>query len=391
MRFPARWHAASRWLIPLAMGMAAALVAAALTFGTGGVRLGSDSPLYLNGAASLLAGDGVPRGASPYAGYVVFLAAVTGFGGGLAAIGAVQILLAGVTAAAVTDVAQRRFGVVPALAGGLLLLAYLDLWRWYGYVLTDALFATMIAAAVWSIDRAMTGRREYVVAAVLVGFAAAVVRPNGWFLALVVGVFLALTASGPLARRVLRSAAVVAVVAVGWSFTIDTAASYATPAEMLQDGAVIWGWPPGWIEMPAAPGETGLVGYVLSHPIASLELGLRRVLTELGQVRPYYSTVHNAVIAVVLVPLYVFAVIGVPRAIGSRTGRVVMVVVAAHLAFVGATFADYDGRFLMYVLPLVAVLSGAGVASVLARLGWSSPTADDLGGSPTAEPDAGEA
>lgn len=365
-----RLHAAPPWILPLAIGIGAALVAAVLTFGTGGVRLGEDSPRYLDGAASLLEGHGVPRGASPYAGYVVFLAAVTGVGGGLAAIGAVQVVLAGVTAAAVTDVAARRFGPVAGLTAGLLLLAYLDLWRWYGYVLTDALFVTLMTIAVWAVDRATTGRRRYLVAAVVTAAAAAFVRPNGWFLAAAAGVFLSLTARGPLGRRALSAAATVAVVALGWSFTLDTAASHAAPGQMLQDGAVIWGWPPSWIDMPAAPEGKGLVGYVLSNPIASLELGLRRVAIELGQVRPYYSTAHNAVIAVVLVPLYVLAAIGVPRALGSRTGRVIVVAVAAHLAFIAATFADYDGRFMTYVLPLVAVLSGAGAVSVLARLRW---------------------
>ena len=64
----------------------------------------------------------------------------------------------------------------------------------------------------------------------------------------------------------------------------------------------------------------------------------------------------------VLLPLYALATVGVATAWRHPLTHLLVAVIAAHLLFVAVSFADYDGRFLLYVLGPFAALAGAGFA-----------------------------
>jgi hypothetical protein len=57
---------------------------------------------------------------------------------------------------------------------------------------------------------------------------------------------------------------------------------------------------------------------------------------------------------------------GWPAVRGNPLARWLLAVVAAHAAFVALTHADWDGRYLAHVLPLLYVFSGVGLARSLA-------------------------
>jgi hypothetical protein len=85
-----------------------------------------------------------------------------------------------------------------------------------------------------------------------------------------------------------------------------------------------------------------------------------------GHVKPYFSLLHNAYIAIVLYPLYFFAY----RACRSvRFNRSALVFLLSFVGVQGATVMvtteNWDGRFLMPALPFIFILSAFGISNFL--------------------------
>jgi len=139
----------------------------------------------------------------------------------------------------------------------------------------------------------------------------------------------------------------------------------AVPGYALRSGRVIYRHSAFQVEMPpdATPGGAGWLAdlaYVGRHPVATLELGARRVAVELAHVRPYYSVRHNALIVAILLPLYGLAALGAAATWRHPLTQLLLAVVAGHLGLVAISLADYDGRFLVHIVGPLGALAAAG-------------------------------
>jgi hypothetical protein len=85
------------------------------------------------------------------------------------------------------------------------------------------------------------------------------------------------------------------------------------------------------------------------------------VLTELAHARPFYSRSHNLAISPFLPPFYLLAALGFVVVRKQRLAWLLAGIIAGHVAVIGLTFADWDGRFLRHFLPLVGVLFARGL------------------------------
>ena len=94
--------------------------------------------------------------------------------------------------------------------------------------------------------------------------------------------------------------------------------------------------------------------------MSTLKLTGLRVAAEFGHVRPFYSKLHNTALLLFLPTIYASAVYGFYK---LRTEPLVLLVIAIvlyHTLIIAAFFADWDGRFLLYIFPLIGVLSSSG-------------------------------
>ncbi len=373
---PSAWSRSpsrAKWAVVLAF-----LVVNGSWMALGGiVRTGGDTQRYQIAGAALSEGRFVPRQAglyvrkaTSYLAYDAVIAVAMVAGTGMIGVVAFQLCVAALAALAQYDLGRTLGGPwSAALAAGLLVLNP-DIARWHTYILTESLFTSSVILTVWAVHRASLrpGPAAFVLTALAFAFTL-FLRPNGWVVAFVVVIFL-IARFAPRRVFVAGLAGALGLFALGAVYVpaLHNAIQAETPEESLRKGEVIWGHSPSRIPMPedldpAGPGWTRATAFVVRHPLACARLACVRVFTEFSHVRPFYSKAHNALVVVFLFPTYVLAIIGLWRSRRDPLAHLLALVVAGQMVVIALTFADWDGRFLLYVLPQVIVLAGAGLVS----------------------------
>jgi 4-amino-4-deoxy-L-arabinose transferase-like glycosyltransferase len=336
-----------------------------------GVQLGGDTSRYTDGADNILQGRGFQDRQASYPGYVAVVALCEQLGVGLAGVVALQLGVAAGAAVALYDLGRKLGGRGTGVISAALFLANPDIVRWHHYILPDSLYISLVILATWAIYRATERQKGWYLVAAAVVLGAAFVRPNGWILVPIALAFWA-TRVRSLVRPRWPAVASIAVLAIAGAVAVlcfRTGAEETAMGRMLDRGEVIWGYPEARLQLPVdaeftSTSLSAAVGYVARHPLESAHIAAARVVTELVPVRPYYSPPHNAVLLVGMPLLYVLALIGL---IGVRTQPLVYLlgaVIGSHLLIIALTFASWDGRFVLYVFPLITVFSARGIVDL---------------------------
>ncbi len=343
-----------------------------------GVKAGGDTGIYVDGAAALLNGEPLTARQPSYVGYIAVVAAFQAIGAGLTGLVIAQVAAAVVAAVAVYRLAV---GLGGRLAGSLSLLWFafdINTNRWHAYILSDSLFMSCLVVSALLVHgaKARPSRwSRYAVASVVL-VTAGLIRPEGWFVIPVAVLYWVARADGDASRKVAALAAglaacigLYAVVAPRLGGNLQAVG----PAEMLRSGQTIWEYDNWRVEMPDDPvwsshtGSEAAVIYAVRHPISTAKLMGARLLVHVVHVRPYYSRAHNLIIGAWLLPLYTAAIAG---AWALRRHPLVWwcgLVLATQSLVVALTHADWDGRYLAHVMPLVYPFAAFGLAAVLQR------------------------
>jgi len=113
---------------------------------------------------------------------------------------------------------------------------------------------------------------------------------------------------------------------------------------------------------------TCLLMFMYSNPVYFLKITSLKLLLFLGNIKPYFSRAHNALIIGFLFPLYFFALKGFQYFMAHRKEHYFMAgFIIMQTAIVSLTSENWDGRFLIPVLPFVFMLSAVGINRWLQR------------------------
>lgn len=106
--------------------------------------------------------------------------------------------------------------------------------------------------------------------------------------------------------------------------------------------------------------------YVLHNPLHFLRMAALKLLSFFNMTRPYYSSIHNILLAAFFLPVYIFSIFGLRRLISSRPFAWFLLSLLI-LYPLGATFQcdDWHSRFTMVVFPYFILLGAWGVHSLL--------------------------
>jgi hypothetical protein len=105
-----------------------------------------------------------------------------------------------------------------------------------------------------------------------------------------------------------------------------------------------------------------VASFILQNPWYWSKLFGLKVYYLLSHTRPFWSGTHNWYSILILVPSYILflrALVG--KTLDVRVKLFSTVFLLIHIISVGVTSEDWDGRFLIPMLPVIFVFSGAGL------------------------------
>lgn len=352
-----------------------------------GIMPAGDTHFYLTGANKLLQGMPLSGDENLYAGYISFIATHLIAGLPLSAVIISQILISAAGVVAISDCARRLAGPAAGLLAGSIYALNIDLHRFAFYILSDSVMISAIILLVYCVYRAITSTlNRWVVLTILSGLAVAFLRVNGWLFAGAIWLFLALSRPGWSRKvRVMSIVLMGSVFLTGISHTMHASGKKSGITGLMVQGRVIWGDAESAIPMPPrqTEGQDGLVatvGYCASAPIACASLGGRRIFTELIHTRSFHSFKHNLAVWMTFPLCYMLAILGLWRFRRQALPKLIIGIISIQLGMVALTGADWDGRFILTIMPLVMLFASIGAIFVFRTLSryqlwsrWSSP------------------
>lgn len=299
--------------------------------------------------------------------YSLVIASSLLLGIGLKGVVAFQLFCSGLSAYFLYLLAKYLFH---SSRGALWLVLYYTCWLyaqcWDFYILSDSLFVSL-SILIGYVCLVMKGGWRPFLLVVLVGVGL-FLRPNGFVLLLAVCVY-----------EFAKSYRLSKGQFVWWCLGIGVALPFGLVAlnkslmayfsTLIMDnyitGEIISGYK-GWlvntkeIVLPDKHGvplaEMGW--FTMHHPWVMLQLVAAKLFFYFGHIRPYYSQVHNCLIVAVLWPAYALAIRTVRKKYLLREQVFFVSALVGCQAFVVALYMeDWDGRFLLPVLPYVFLLA----------------------------------
>lgn len=371
---PASWHTSRG--VGIASILALFVAVNVVMIGVLGVRTGGDTPIYLEGAHRLALGEPLLGRQASYLGYLWFIVAAGVLHDGYWPIVILQVVAATGAALAVYLAGAELGGQAAGVMAVAMLALDFDTNRWHTYVLTDSLYGSALMLSLWAAYRAaqeVEGQARWLIAVAAVSVAG-LIRPEGWFLAPATALYAIVTAPPRRRRLTLAITAIWFILIILTLPRLGGNVSAIGPNTMLRAGQTIWSYD-GWrVPMPAgAPSQgsesTAALAYGAEYPLSTALLMVTRVGVHLVHARPFYSAAHNAAILLWLLPVYALAAAGWWNTAHRQLAWWCLAVIASQAVVVAIGHADWDGRYLAHVLPVLYPFAGLGTLASLRGVG----------------------
>lgn len=283
----------------------------------------------------------------------------------------VQALLLTAAGAALFDLARRHSGPLAGYLAASAILLNPMVSQWVRFVLTEAMFYSLIVFAVWAAERVVAGRGGQL-SLIAVAVAITMTRPNG----VLVGAA-CLTALVAVRLRAPQRGVVVLLVWGMAASILVAGLNDATPrygwdtAAYTVEGVVIEGAEHARtsIEMPQPTrpirSNRDLILYAAEHPTAVGRLALTRIFIETIQIRRHYPSVVNLAVGLFMAGYLVASVVGLVMLARTPLTRVSLLVAVPLALLIGGTFAVAEGRFGWAFLIAFSAHAGVGGSRAL--------------------------
>lgn len=359
------------WLLALALTWA---LVQWVAFNKFGVLISIDSEVYLTDAQAMIQGE-LPSGRSfMYLSYSALLAIIQWFGFDASAIVAVQLLtsLGAVFCAfflAKHIHGSRWSGVVAAL----LYIVWIKIHQWNFVLYTDSLFCSMVVIS-FTANYLARSKWQLVIALGLLLFTI-FIRPNGiGFGMAMLGYFMVKHSTYNNLSLIKKSGIaicflflfLVAVNIILGPYVDSFIASY-QKAEIIYPNRQLFIRPSLNLVLPdqSWPPLIKLAAFAINNPIYFGKLFFLKAGLFIANVKPYFSWTHNLIIVTFLYPIYWFAYRGLRLLSDVAVVNFVVIYIGLQVAVVGLTSENWDGRFLIPILPFVFVLASGAVHKLI--------------------------
>jgi hypothetical protein len=378
LSFPAKINPLLERRVQLAL-ILAWLVLHVVLFYVHGVRHSGDTKYYLRYATNIVDNFYFANNYQlKYVGYPIFLAILFKCGFGLKGVVVVQTLISGIATVYFYKATKLLAGniLAPVLAT-FLLIGWYDLQMFHAFILTESLYISLLLFAFYLLVQAQTVRASLWALPVLLFVA--LVRPNG-FIAVVAYCgylfFWAYTAA-PTKQARLKLVLLTTVIPILTILVVDRyLLREFTIVETYEKGEVIYMYkglliqPDKPLVMPPADASPLSKMYLFIRDNTSYFFRMSgwRFLLFWGNIKPFFSVLHNLVIVAVLYPLYFFTGKALFSNRISAPLRAFAALLLLQQAFITTvTSEDWGGRFLMSVIAFVFMFGSVGLSWLLLK------------------------
>lgn len=336
---------------------------------TNGVKVVFDSERYL-AEAQRLAQSGFSDIRLSYISYSLLLRVMLALTGTLKSIVALQVFFGGVATAAFFRLTMLVYQnqLISFVATALLIL-WPDFQHWHFYIHTESLFSSFTIIVFL---RVVTARawRHYLQLLLLLAFLV-FLRANGFMVGLSVLSYYVVSYSIRKKYKpvwvgvVLMLVLIPLLVLAAHAFLGDMAGIHSFTGHLMS-GTVLQ----GYNELVVAGAEEislsgtpvqQILQLLIQEPVFFLKQSLLRVLWYWGQVRPYFSSIHNWLIVFYMYPLYFFMLRSIRQGNTPRPLLIsLLTLFVLFTAMIVVSGVDWDNRFMMPLLPWVIMLGASG-------------------------------
>lgn len=250
-----------------------------------------------------------------------------------------------------------------------LLLVICHLWQyWTVFLYTESVFCNLVIVLVYMLFGPVRPGVQKNVLIAVVFMALLLARPTGLLFIPVLG-FLPVARLWNERRYYLAILAMVCI-SLGFlgllSYAMQGGSSFDFIKPLIEHNVLCYipdDATTGHVEFYHGPqGITGIMDYIITHPLDFLILGGKKLLSFWGVVRPHFSAMHNAVLMAYFYPIYLLALAGCWFA-RNRCRQLLLFTTGSWLVFsfsVVVTCDDWTSRFIMPIVPLIILMAGIG-------------------------------
>lgn len=341
------------------------------------IKISVDTEMYLQDAESLLAGTIPQQRSIWYLGYSSFLAIIFYLGGSLFHVVLAQILFSGTAAILLYQYLQKiSHSHLPAFTGVLLYLGWIKIHEWNVFIYTESLFTSfcIITFVLLTYSKKLW---QVLLVTPLIIFTF-LIRPTGigfLFSLLVYYIHIFRRKRPQLSQTYFLAAAIIlflpALLLVNKMLQNYTLIESYAKAEIIYPNISLGILQAKDIVIPDEeyPSLLRLVIFIFNNPLYFLKLSFTKFFLFFGNIKPYFSLLHNTLISLFLFPVYYFAVKGFYLFPGKAEERsFILSFILVQALIVTLTTENWDGRFLIPVLPFVFIFATFGLQALLFRL-----------------------
>lgn len=259
-----------------------------------------------------------------------------------------------------------------AFLSALPVVLYIPVQQWNVCLLTESLYISTVLLFVWAYSIDDTKKKWIILFVIAV--TATTLRPNGGILLILFFILFGKHFLTKQNRAYIYGFGLLATIGLLFLLNKTTTIFYQFLLDSFNKGEVICGYS-GWtipiktsIDVEPSKGSIiKITELVYTQPTACIQLALYRFIALWTDVRMYYSNIHNIFIALILLPTYLLAGIGIfqYRKIHSNLFLITVIYTGLNSLLIMFTYADWDGRFLAPLLPIIFIWSALGVMNIL--------------------------
>ncbi len=337
-----------------------------------GVSYGSDSIFYLRESRNILNGDTSILKYKGYFGYLLFLATFLYFELPLYYAVLFQVVLTGISALCLYKITQKFFCKSSGLICVALFLFYLPLQLRNFYILTEILFIDISIILTFFI---VFFKKKFLIPTISLLIFLISIRPNGslFLFSILASFFIYIVRDRKYFYLIFYLTLIIILSVPGVSFLN----SYLAELNLIGalNRGIIWGYSFETnqickssclsVELINNNFSNTLIGYfefVLVNFTEYFKIFFYKVFWFVVRIRPYYSDLHNFYLLVFNIILYLSFIYGfVKRPKNLFSLNCIIIYMLFSTILVGLTFADWSGRFSLFIIPLIMIFSSYGL------------------------------